>query len=140
MDRFDPGDTIVLRGLHQDGRIATADSMRVLSDDDLGLVTWMARGSQAIPRSSLSGAPTRRKMPLADQLRIAKIHVLSISAERDVLWLTPSDSEYAVAWSFTGDGEFEGWYINLQSRARRWWGGIDIRDYALDVLARADRT
>jgi hypothetical protein len=45
MERFSRGDTIVLRGLHQDGRVGTVDSMRVVSDDDRGLLTWMARGA-----------------------------------------------------------------------------------------------
>jgi hypothetical protein len=40
--------------------------------------------------------------------------VLSVATDRDVLWLTPRQSPYAIAWGFI-DGEFEGWYINLQT-------------------------
>ncbi len=139
MQRFSTGDVIVLRGLHQDGRIATAESARVVSDDDRGLLAWIARGSQVIRRVSLTGVPTR-KMPLAEKIRMPTIHGVSTWAERDVLWLTPPHSRYAVSFGFAGDGEFEGWYINLQTPARRWWGGIDSRDHALDVLVAADRT
>jgi len=43
-----------------------------------------------------------------------------------------------VWWFFHEDGDFRCWYINLQSPACRWWGGIDIRDHALDVVVAAD--
>lgn len=138
MDRFHPGDTIVQRGLHRDGRVHQADSVRVVGDDGRGLLTWLARGSQVVRRANLTGQSVR-KLPLDEQLRVPKIHVLSSSTDRDVLWLNPQQSPYAIAWSFV-DGEFEGWYINLQTPARRWWGGIDIHDHALDVLVAADRT
>ena len=139
MERFSRSDTIVLRGLHRDGRIANAESMRVVSDDDRGLLTWLARGSQVIRRTSLTGVSTR-KMSLAETLRLPQLHALCVWTDRDVLVLTPPQSWHAIAWSFIGNGEFEGWYINLQSPARRWWGGIDIRDHALDVLVATDRT
>ena len=126
MHQFQPGHTIVQRGLHRDGRIHQADSVRVVDDDDRGLLTWMARGSQVIRRANLTGQSVRR-LPLGEQLRVPKIHVLSSSADRDVLCLTPRQSSYAITWGFAR-GEFEGWYINLQTPAKRWWGGIDIHD------------
>jgi predicted RNA-binding protein associated with RNAse of E/G family len=138
VDLFHPGDTIVQRGLHRDGRIHSADSVRVVSDDDRGVLTWLARGSQVIRRANLMGGSVR-ELPLDEQLRVSKIHVLSSSTGRDALWLTPQESSYAISWGFV-DGEFDGWYINLQAPARRWWGGIDIHDQALDVLVAADRT
>jgi hypothetical protein len=136
--RFQPGHTIVQRGLHRDGRIHQADSVRVVGDDDRGLLTWLARGSQVIRRVSLTGQSVR-KLPLAEQLRVPKIHILSSSTDRDALCLTPGQSPCAIMWGFV-DGKFEGWYINLQTAAVRWWGGIDIHDHALDVLVAADRT
>ncbi len=138
MNVFKPGDTIVQRGLHRDGRIHSADSVRVVSDEYRGLLTWLACGSQIIRRADLAGQSVR-KLPLGEQLRAPKIHVLSSWTGRDVLWLTPRHSSYAVAWSFV-NGEFAGWYVNLQTPATRWWGGIDIHDHALDVLVAADRT
>ncbi len=139
MERFSRGDTIVLRGLHQDGRLGTVDSVRVVSDDSRGLLTWTARGSQQIRRVSLTGLPTRT-LPLAEKIRMPTTHALATATDRDVLWLTPPESPYAVGWGFTADEQFEGWYINLQSRARRWWGGLDFRDHALDVLIASDRS
>jgi Protein of unknown function (DUF402) len=138
VDVFQPGDAIVQRGLHRDGRIHSADSVRVVSDEGRGLLTWLARGSQVIRRADLAGQSVR-KLPLGEQLLVPKIHVLSSWVGRDVLWLTPRQGSYAVAWSFV-NGKFVGWYINLQTPARRWWGGIDTHDQALDVLVAADRT
>jgi predicted RNA-binding protein associated with RNAse of E/G family len=138
VDLFDRGDTIVLRGLHRDGRIASADSVRVVSDDERGLLTWLARGSQVIRRANLAGQSVRN-LPLSSQLRVPKIHVACSQTGRDMLLLTPRQSPYAIAWGFV-DGEFGGWYANLQTPARRWWGGIDTHDQALDVLVAADRT
>jgi hypothetical protein len=37
---FQPGDAIVQRGLHRDGRIYSADSVRVVSDEGRGLLTY----------------------------------------------------------------------------------------------------
>ena len=142
MIRFQRGDTVVLRGLHQDGRIATAETGRVVSDDDRGLLTWVAQGSQCIRRVSLAGVPTRH-MALSDKLELATIQSVTTWSgpdARDVLMLTPAESRHAVWWFFTSDGIFDGWYVNLQTRATRWWGGMDIRDHALDVLVAPDRS
>jgi hypothetical protein len=51
-----------------------------------------------------------------------------------------SEGQTIVQRGLDGDGEFASWYINLQTPVRRWWGGLDFRDHAPDVVVAADRT
>jgi hypothetical protein len=136
---FDEGQTIVHRGLHQDGRVATVESARVLRDDEHGLVTWIGQRSAVIRRTTVSGEPVRY-LPLAQKLNMPTLPAVSEWVGPGVVIVTPSDARHAVWWFFDDEGKFRSWYINLQSPARRWWGGVDIRDHALDVVVAADRS
>ena len=42
-----------------------------------------------------------------------------------------------VRWS--ADREFQGWYVNLQSKLRRSRLGFDFRDHQLDIIVEPDR-
>jgi hypothetical protein len=132
------GDTAVMRYLHMDGRIATAQCGRVIADDDRGLLIWIGPGSQVIERVTLDGAPTRYR-PLSDKLHVPLLHGLTSWYGNGVLILTPPATDHAVWWFFADDGAFDGWYVNLQSPVVRWSGGVDLYDYALDVVIRPDR-
>jgi uncharacterized protein DUF402 len=54
--------------------------------------------------------------------------------------LMPPGAAHAVWWSWTPEGDFAGWYVNLDEPIRRWAGGIDVRDQALDLIIDADGT
>jgi hypothetical protein len=136
---FAQDQTIVLRGLHQDGRVASVECARVLRDDDEGLVTWVGRGSALVRRTTLAGEPVRY-MPLSEKLSVPLMYQTGAWRGPGVVIYTPPDARHAVWWFYSELGEFESWYINLQSPARRWWGGVDIRDHALDVVVSADRS
>lgn len=69
---FQPGDVVVRRGLFPDGRIASLQCGRVVSDDERGLMMWVAAGSATVRRTTVSGAPTRH-LPYVEELRTPTI-------------------------------------------------------------------
>lgn len=136
---FDDGQIIVHRGLMQDGRVGTVESARVLRDDKNGLVTWVGPRSAVIRRTTLAGESTRY-MRLAEKLDVPTVPAAQEWRGPGVVIVTPPQARHAIYWFFNEGGTFRFWYINLQTPARRWWGGSDIRDHALDVVVAPDRS
>ena len=135
---YEAGQTIVQRSLDHDGRIGSVECGRVLQDDADGVVLWVGQGSAVLQRTTVAGKPVR-SLPLAEWVNVPLLHGATEWRAPGTLMVTPVDTPHAVWWFFDEDGEFEGWYINLQSPVQRWWGGYDRRDHALDVVVTADR-
>jgi hypothetical protein len=68
--RYAENMTVVLRFLQPDGRIAAAQSARVIADDDRGLTLWLDIGAARMRRTTLDGTPTRH-LPVRDELATA---------------------------------------------------------------------
>ena len=136
---FGYGTTVVRRDVHRTGWIGAVESARVVRDDARGLLTWTAAGSQIMSRTTLTGAPIR-KLPLA--VRDVTPTMLSPDQWRDtsVLMLTEPRQNHSTWWFFGLEGAFLGWYVNLETPGRRWPGGLDITDHALDIWVEPDRT
>jgi hypothetical protein len=134
---FDHDQVIVRRSVHRDGLIAAVETARVVNDDDRGLLTWTAAGSEVMHRTTLTGESIR-KMSLRE--RDITASMLSPRTWRDhhVLILTPPAEAYSIWWFFDIEGTFEGWYVNLEAPGRRWSGGLDIMDHALDMWVEPD--
>lgn len=137
--RFTPGQSIVRRNVWDNGRISAVESARVVSDDERGLLTWTASGSDAAFRTTLTGESVR-KMPLKQRLSLPTMLTPSQWGETSILALTQAGEAHSVWWFFAVDLAFTGWYVNLEAPAKRWYGGIDIRDHALDIWVNPDRT
>jgi len=137
--RYEIGTEVVLRDFQADGRIRAVECGRVVSDDELGTAVWVGGGSAVIRRATLDGAPTRY-LPVETKLRTPTVPVVGTWHGYGVLILTPRDAAHCVWWFFTEQGMFDGWYVNLQTPGRRWWGGIDLEDQVLDVVIAPDRT
>ncbi|WP_117211454.1 DUF402 domain-containing protein [Allorhizocola rhizosphaerae] len=137
--RFEPGATVVRRGFTRDGRLAAVECGRVVSDDERGLLMWVGTGSTVMRRTTLDGQSIR-KMPVVDKFAVPTMLTPLSWHGGGVLILTPPDVAHSVWWFFGASGEFEGWYVNLESPAARWAGGIDLQDHALDVWIQPDRT
>jgi hypothetical protein len=135
---FVPGTVVVRRFLHPDGRIAAAAAGHVVADDERGLLLWSDIGSALMRRTTLSGTPTR-DLSIAEE--IAMTTMLSPATRDHVksLLLLPRDAAHTVSWSWRADGAFTGWYVNLETPARRWPGGVDSSDQVLDLLVTPDR-
>jgi hypothetical protein len=131
--------TIVRRFLQPDGRIAAAQSARVIADDDRGLALWLELGAARMRRTTLDGTPTRH-LPVRDELATATMLSPATWGPYRSLVLIPPDATHSVSWSWTADGTFHGWYVNLESPPAHWWGGVDVQDRALDLRVRPDRS
>jgi len=137
-DRFAVGQTVVRRCLLRDGRLVAVESGRVISDDERGLLLWVATGSTVVRRTTIDGASVR-KMTLAQKMAVPTILSARPWDGGSVLILTPPDAAHSVWWFFSENGQFRRWYINLEAPAIRWRGGIDLQDHALDVWINRDR-
>ena len=111
----------------------------MLRDDGDGLVAWIGPRSAVIRRLTVSGESVRDRR-LADKLDIPTVPAVTEWIGPGVVIVTPPDAWHAIWWFFHETGEFRSWYVNLQTPIRRWWGGVDMRDHALDVVVAADRS
>jgi hypothetical protein len=134
---FVPGQTIVRRNVHPNGMIAAVETARVIHDDRDCLLTWTARGSDCMFRATVTGAPIR-STSLAERDRTPSMLWPCTWDNTEVLIRTAPNADHSVWWFFGLGGRFEGWYVNLESPGRRWPGGMDIHDHALDIRIQPD--
>jgi uncharacterized protein DUF402 len=136
---FEPGQTVVRRGLYPDGRVGQLECCRVMSDDDRGLLLWIGHGSAVLRRVDLHGKRTRH-LSYYDELTTATLLVRDVWHAYSNLVLIPPGAAHSVWWSWNDSGDFSGWYINLETPPVRWFGGVDSHDQTLDVLIAPDLT
>ena len=127
------------RFLHPDGRMAAVQSARVVADDERGLLLFSDFGAQVMVRTDLDGNPTRG-LSLATEIAMTTMLSPGRRHQYRALLLMPPGASHSVSWGWNPDGTFAGWYVNLETPARRWPGGVDTRDQVLDVLIAPDRS
>ncbi|GLY94979.1 DUF402 domain-containing protein [Actinoplanes sp. NBRC 103695] len=131
------GDTV----LYRYGRRAEARFVRlgrVIADDQDGLVLWIAPGSPQV-ESLLADGTTVRSLPLDQRAAAVRERRHTTWRGPGIVQYTPVVGDWSVWWFFTPDGEFAGWYGNLESPRVRWAAGVDATDRALDVWITPDR-
>ncbi|HEX9999544.1 MAG TPA: DUF402 domain-containing protein [Actinoplanes sp.] len=140
--RFEPGRLVLHRDTHHD-RIAFVHPARVISDDDRGLLLWLARGSVVAVETTPDGR-SPRDMTFAEWVTYAP-HGTRVTTWRGpgVLRFFPPDADHSVWFFRTDDDVFKNWYVNLEERAVRWddgdLAGIDVTDQDLDIVVAPDR-
>jgi hypothetical protein len=140
--KFAPGREVLYRTI--DGpRVASVRPCRVVSDDDRGLLLWLARGSAVLVEMAQDGRGIR-EMPYAEWIGLRTRVVEQVWQGPGLLKFIPPDADHSV-WFFRDDqGRFTNWYVNLEERALRWddgpVAGVDVIDQDLDVVARPDGT
>ena len=139
---FTPGRTILYRNTRM-GRASLIRPVRVLSDDDRGLLTWTDRGVPLVSEVAADGRGMR-SMPFTEWITQDYRHHHGSWQGPGILCLFPPRGEYSVWWFWTEDGEFDCWYVNLEEHAIRWddgeLAGVDVIDQDLDVIVRPDHT
>ena len=139
---FAPGQVILHRNTRR-GRIAFARPVRVVSDTSLGLLVWMARHTPVMHEVATDGRGARGR-PFAEWVTLAYEHQLGEWQGPGILMFFPPEADHSVWWFWTDEGEFDGWYVNLEERVVRWDDGgavgIDVVDQDLDVVVKPDRT
>jgi Protein of unknown function (DUF402) len=140
--RFESGRVVLHRNTRRD-RLAFVRPLRVVSDDDRGLLLWMARDTPSMNEVSLDGRGTRG-MPFTEWITLDYRFQEGRWQGPGILLFFPPDADHSVWFFRTDDGTFTGWYVNLEERASRWadgeLAGIDVVDQDLDIVVAPDRT
>jgi hypothetical protein len=140
--RFAPGRQVLYRNV--DGpRMACVRPCRVISDDERGLLLWLARGSAVVVEQSVDGRGIR-DMPFAEWIRQEHENVMDSWRGPGLLKFVPPVGDHSVWFFRDDDGTFKNWYVNLEYGALRWddgtVAGIDVIDQDLDIVVRPDRS
>jgi hypothetical protein len=130
-ERWEPGETVVLRYLTRDGKPGMAWPYHVVEDRDDLLALYIPRGSTyknwvVTPAAEGEGRPKRQ---LGDD-----------RWRRDVLRLMFPDEHHSI-WLFWSDDDergFSAYYINMEEPFRRTSIGFDTNDHTLDVAVTPD--
>jgi hypothetical protein len=139
---FEPGRIIMHRNVHLD-RIAWVRPARVISDDERGLLVWVAQESPVANEVAADGRGVR-SMPFAEWVTLSYKLYLGTWTGPGVLKFLPTGAAHSVWWFRRVDsGRFAGWYVNLEEPGVRWddgdVAGVDIVDQDLDIWVPPDR-
>jgi hypothetical protein len=140
--RFEPGRIILHRNL-RNGRLGWVRPARVVSDDERGLLVWVAPGSPVANEVAEDGRGMR-SMPFTEWVTLGYRLELITWSGPGVLKFLPPGAAHSVWWFRRPDGRFAGWYVNLEEPAVRWddgeVAGVDMVDQDLDIWVPPDRS
>lgn len=126
-------DHILLRMLRL-GRASYVYPMTVVEDNPDFCALYLAAGTPTKERKMPDGSPLSHGSPYAE--RHAATHRVGdgLWRENSVLQLTKPGEAHSF-WAFwrEADGEFLGWYVNLQAPLKRTELGFDTEDHVLDI-------
>ncbi|PZF97796.1 DUF402 domain-containing protein [Micromonospora deserti] len=140
--RFEPGRLIVHRNVRR-GRIGWVRPARVVSDDERGLLLWLARDTPVAAEVTEAGLGMRA-VPFAEWV----VSSYRLAEGRwhgpPLLKFLPAGAAHSVWWFRDAQDHFAHWYVNLEEPGVRWddgaLAGVDVVDQDLDVLVRPDRS
>jgi hypothetical protein len=115
--RFAPGQT-VLRRYFRNGRISFLNVCRVLADDERGLRLWLPIGTPFWRLLTPDGRDGHTAS--VDEMTEASLGELTWRDSHVMVYMPPGGVAHSVWWFFTPEGEFEGWYGNLEAPYTRW--------------------
>ena len=112
--------------------------MRVVRDDPLGLVAWLAGGTPVLAPTLPDGRHPRER-PLAEMFTSPRVQGRMLWKGHGTLRFAPTGMPWSV-WFFWGDEGFEGWYVNLETPHLRDGHSTYSADHVLDVIVEPDRS
>lgn len=136
--RFRPGQVVVRRYYRARDGLIIVQCGRVVADDDHGLRLWIPRGTVNRRIKTVDG---RRfdEVPLTEWEGAEKVLAEQVVLPYSYLVLMPPAARHSVAWFFDPQGDFAGWYVNLESPPVRWSAGVDLVDQDLDLVVEPSR-
>ncbi|GAA0801086.1 DUF402 domain-containing protein [Spirilliplanes yamanashiensis] len=142
MTPLEPGRVVLHRNVRR-GRLGWVRPATVVSDDERGLLLWLARGTVVANEVTADGQGMR-SMTFAQWLT----HSYRLQVGRwqgpGVLKLLRPDAAHSVWWFRDDAGAFTSWYVNLEDPGVRWadgdLAGVDVVDQDLDIVVRPDRS
>ncbi|WP_433826933.1 DUF402 domain-containing protein [Actinoplanes sp. CA-015351] len=138
---FAPGRPVLYRNF-SGGRLVHVRPCRVISDDERGLLLWLARGSAVLNEVAVDGRGVRAMT--FEQWSVTERHLVPATwSGPGILMFLPAEGEHSVWFFRTDEGAFREWYVNLEEHGVRWddggIAGVDVVDQDLDVVAGPDR-
>lgn len=108
------------------------DPMRVVLDDERGLVAWLAEGTEMVSSRRVGGAQVR-DVPLAERFTGDRVPTIGFWTGPGILRIAPTARPWSI-WVFgEDDGSFAGHYVNLELEHRRRGHETATRDLTLDL-------
>lgn len=139
--RFEPGRLIVYRNVRH-GRLGCVRPARVVSDDERGLLLWLAQDSPVADEVAADGRGMRA-MPFTEWIASSYRLQPGRWVGPPLLKFLPAGAAHSVWWFRTAEGGFAGWYVNLEEPGVRWddgaLAGVDVVDQDLDIWVPPDR-
>ncbi|PUA80076.1 DUF402 domain-containing protein [Nocardioides currus] len=108
------------------------ESLRVVRDDERGLVAWLAPGSEGIVWLPADGVPLRDRPPV-ERVRCERVPTVRPWHGGGILRIAPTGRPWSVWLFWEDDGAFAGHYVNLELPHRRRDGELATRDLTLDL-------
>lgn len=141
--RWKPCDRIVLHEMWGQ-RIGAARPVTVVEDSLSHIALYSHPRTPFVSR----GIENRRSLTLPELIDLY-IETLDpsvgeftdrLSPDIHILTLTPPDAWHSVWLLWSAEWEFRNWYVNFQAPIRRVPRGIQVHDYALDIVVKPDLT
>lgn len=124
--RFTPGQDILWRyGRH-------LEAVRVVRDDDRGLVVWIPPGSERLESVPADGRRTR-DVPMAERFSVPWVIRAAHWTGPGLVRVAPTGKPWSVWFFRRDDGTPTGAYVNLELPHRRDAGGVYSRDLVMDL-------
>ena len=139
MTYWAPG-TIIEWVYNNDAHKPTVRPMTVVRDDADGLVAWLAPGTPLLKTVLADGRELRHAGPVG---MFTEPRVLKLDVWRDtgILKVAPAGKPWSVWYFWGADGDFHGWYVNLEDPHVRDYEGrrTSTVDHVLDLWITPDR-
>jgi hypothetical protein len=136
---IEPGQPL-LRRYRRGSTTSWLQACRVVAGNARELYCWLPVGAGFGHRQWPDGSPVRAAP--VEKFAAAKLHLGSWQGRSALIWM-PAGRAHSVWWFFT-DGQFRGWYVNLEERTGFWrhggWYGLDVTDHELDIVVAPDRS
>ncbi|GAB2624569.1 hypothetical protein Aab01nite_18340 [Paractinoplanes abujensis] len=136
--RFEPGRLILHRDTHR-GRLGFVNPVRVVADDDRGLLVWLARNSAVALETTTDGRGPRDMPSFLEWEAAPKKATVATWRGPGVLRFFPAGADHSVWFFRDDDNYFTRYYVNLEEHAVRWddgdVAGFDVVDQDLDIVA-----
>ncbi len=127
----------------QPGDPSTITPMRVIRDDERGLVAWLAPGTRQEGQGSVDGRGVRT-VPLERRWLEPRTRIVEEWWGNGILRIAPAGMPWSV-WLFWSEADgpewvFAGWYVNLENAHLRADRDTYSSDHILDVEIEPDGT
>ena len=126
-------------GYWEPGKPWGTTPMRVVRDDERGLIAWLASGTPRLMPAPADGR-SLRELPLDERFTRERVQARVAWHGPGVLFMSPTGKPWSVWLFWDEEGAFACWYVNLELPHRRDETSTWTGDHELDVVIEPDAT